>query len=284
MDKYCGNWLDDSVIREDGNGNMFIKKFIPGKTPEEVAVSGDCIAAFGGQGYGEVHELREISNEEYNSFGIKWGWGVEPWQKISNKTSKKPKLKTIFEMECESIDDLIILGIDYGYIPDDDKCKKSLAASLRTIYNNQHFKDPTDRKITENGFTVPLTLKALRGLIRQVNNDRDTIRALSLTPGITELPQETEKIKEAFNVLYQNGYVSIRNNKWHWNDQPVLLGYVINLLYCKNIPRQALSKYFCDVKSLSGHITASSDSVKSPERRRKREKLDKLLADYKYSE
>ena len=84
MDKFFGNWLDDSVIREDSNGNRFIKRFTRGKIPVEVAVSTDCVAAFGGQGYGEVHELKPISKKEYERFGIAWEWNKsakESWSK-----------------------------------------------------------------------------------------------------------------------------------------------------------------------------------------------------------
>jgi len=213
MDKYCGNWLDDSVIREDGNGNMFIKKFIPGKTPEEVAVSGDCIAAFGSQGYGEVHELREISNEEYNSFGIKWGWGVEPWQKMTNKTMKTQKVPTIYEMKCETLEDLIILGVKYGIIPEEEK--EVISAHIRTYYNEEIFWDPTDKiEETEKGFRVQLTLKGLEGLVRQYYNEskRNNINAPEIktrTNKTKGIPKEldTPKAKEILQRFIDSGHL-----------------------------------------------------------------------------
>lgn len=213
MDKYCGNWLDDSVIREDGNGNMFIKKYIPGKTPEEVAVSGDCIASFGGQGYGEVHELREISNEEYNSFGIKWGWGVEPWQKMTNKTMKTQKVPTIYEMKCETLEDLIILGVKYGIIPEEEK--EVISAHIRTYYNEEIFWDPTDKiEETEKGFRVQLTLKGLEGLVRQYYNEskRNNINAPEIktrTNKTKGIPKEldTPKAKEILQRFIDSGHL-----------------------------------------------------------------------------
>ena len=196
MDNFFGNWLDDSVIREDENGNRYIKRFTPGKAPVEVAVSADCKAAFGGQGYGEVHELREISKEEYETYGVKWGWGADPWHKMTNKMNAKTRLKKVFEIECESIEDLINLGVDYGYIPNEEKYKKGLAAGLRNIYKEQHFESPTAIKETEDGFTVPLTIKGLKGLIKQYNTDKEKEQ----NQGVENLPSETKGIPKELDT------------------------------------------------------------------------------------
>ena len=213
MDKFFGNWLDDSVIREDSNGNRFIKRFTPGKAPVEVAVSADCKAAFGGQGYGEVHELREISKEEYETYGVKWGWGADPWHKMTNKTMKTQKVPTIYEMKCGTLDDLIILGVKYGIIPEEEK--EVISAHIRTYYNEEVFWDPTDKiEETEKGFRVQLTLKGLEGLVRQYYNEskRSNIKAPEITaqPNKTKgIPKEldTPKAKEILQRCIDSGHL-----------------------------------------------------------------------------
>ena len=99
MDKFFGNWLDDSVIREDENGNRYIKRFTPGKVPVEVAVSADCKAAFGGQGYGEVHELSPISQKDYERFGIAWEWGKTPGKRYPDGHRKQYLAPRGFEIK-----------------------------------------------------------------------------------------------------------------------------------------------------------------------------------------
>ena len=278
MDKFFGNWLDDSVIREDKNGNRYIKRFNPGKIPVEVAVSTDCVAAFGGQGYGEVHELREISKEEYETYGIKWGWGADPWHKMTNKSPNKTTKKTTEEMEYASIEDLVTSGVEFGYIQEKDK--SYILAEIRKYYHNQQFKDITDVKVIDGIPTVPLNLKGLRGLVRDAINTRDSqiSKGFDFNFEITSLPNENPKIKKSFEMLYKHGYVSIQKNKWFWESKPILLGYVINLLYGpKDIPRDALSRYFDNIKSLSGNITQSSYPVKSSKAKEERKAIDTLL-------
>ena len=278
MDKFFGNWLDDSVIREDENGNRYIKRFTPGKVPVEVAVSTDCKAAFGGQGYGEVHELREISKEEYETYGIKWGWGADPWHKMTNKSPNKTTKKTTEEMEYASIEDLVTSGVEFGYIQEKDK--SYILAEIRKYYHNQQFKDITDVKVIDGIPTVPLNLKGLRGLVRDAINTRDSqiSKGFDFNFEITSLPNETPEIKKSFEILYKHGYVSIKNNKWFWESKPILLGYVINLLYGpKDFPRDALSRYFDNIKSLSCNITQSSYPVKSSKAKEERKAIDTLL-------
>lgn len=213
MDNFFGNWLDDSVIREDKNGNRYIKRFTPGKAPVEVAVSADCKAAFGGQGYGEVHELREISKEEYETYGVKWGWGADPWHKMTNKTMKTQKVPTIYEMKCATLDDLIILGVEYGVIP--EKEKDVISAHIRTYYNEEVFWDPTDKiEETEKGFRVQLTLKGLEGLVRQYYNEskRNNINAPEIktrTNKTKGIPKEldTPKAKEILQRCIDSGHL-----------------------------------------------------------------------------
>ena len=278
MDKFFGNWLDDSVIREDSNGNRYIKRFTPGKAPVEVAVSTDCVAAFGGQGYGEVHELREISKEEYETYGIKWGWGADPWHKMTNKSPNKTTKKTTEEMEYASIEDLVTSGVEFGYIQEKDK--SYILAEIRKYYHNQQFKDITDVKVIDGIPTVPLNLKGLRGVVRDAINTRDSqiSKGFDFNFEITSLPNENPKIKKSFEMLYKHGYVSIQKNKWFWESKPILLGYVINLLYGpKDFPRDALSRYFDNIKSLSGNITQSSYPVKSSKAKEERKAIDTLL-------
>lgn len=278
MDKFFGNWLDDSVIREDENGNRYIKRVTPGKIPVEVAVSTDCKAAFGGQGYGEVHELLEISKEEYETYGIKWGWGADPWHKMTNKKTNRITKKTTEEMEYVSIEDLITSGVEFGYIQEKDK--PYILAEIRRYYHNQQFEDITDVKVIDGIPTVPLNLKGLRGLVRQAIKTRDSQRSkeFNFNYEITSLPNETPRIKKAFEILYKHGYVSIKKNKWFWERKPILLGYVINLLYGpKGIPRDALSRYFDNIKSLSGNITQSTYPVQKQGATEERKDIETLL-------
>lgn len=203
MDKFFGNWLDDSVIREDKDGNRYIKRFTPGKIPVEVAVSADCKAAFGGQGYGEVHELSPISLEDYERFGIAWEWG---------KTPGKRMIHIDYKREFSNIPDLVRHGVFIEMIKEQDeedliKYLQRIYASLdsnRTIKGVKkiHFMDPTDHKFDSDGqIIVPLNLKGLTGLYKQFQNDRKL-------KYIKEQEEKYPGIKEILDTLRTEGYLT----------------------------------------------------------------------------
>lgn len=192
MDKFFGNWRYNSVIREDENGNRYIKRFTPGEVPVEVAVSADCKAAFGGQGYGEVHELSPISPKDYERFGIAWEWG---------KTPGKRMIHIDYNSEFSNIPDLVRHGVFIEMVKEQDE--EDLIKYLQRIYvsidsnrtikglKKTHFKDPTALKLDDDGqIIVPLNLEGLTGLYKQFQNDRKLkyIKDQEVKyPGITEI-------------------------------------------------------------------------------------------------
>lgn len=208
MHKFFGNWLDDSVIREDENGNRYIKRFTPGKIPVEVAVSTDCIAAFGGHGYGEVHELREISRKDYERFGIAWEWGSTAWGK---------KIHIDYKEEHSDIPSLVRHGVFIELVRERDE--EDFIKYLQRIYagvnSNRtaegkikpHFEDPTDLKEDTNGqIIVPLNLEGLRGLYKQYNKYRKL-------KYIQEIEEEYPGITSTLDLLYNEGYLTSTYSK-----------------------------------------------------------------------
>ena len=216
MDKFFGNWLDDSVIREDENGNRYIKRFTPGKVPVEVAVSADCKAAFGGQGYGEVHELREISKEEYETYGIKWGWGADPWKTLKVKGMKKHKDE--YEKEYKDVETLVTMGVNVGWIPLEER--DIIITLVQEYLSAEIWMDPAGIKKTEDGDFIPcLSLKFLKGILNR-NEQQKKKMCLELrgseeytknedTQEARELPRElnTPKAKEILQRVVDAGYL-----------------------------------------------------------------------------
>ena len=74
MDNYFENYMDDAVIREDENGNRFIKT--KNNIKERPSKSKQSITAYGGSDdYGIMHNLKKSSKELYDTFGIEWRFG-----------------------------------------------------------------------------------------------------------------------------------------------------------------------------------------------------------------
>lgn len=207
MDKFFGNWLDDSVIREDSNGNRFIKRFTRGKIPVEVAVSTDCKAAFGGQGYGKVHELSPISPKDYERFGVDWEWGRTPGKRI---------MHIDYDREFSNIPDLVRHGVFIEMVKEQDeeeliKFLQRIYASIdsnRTIHGKikPHFEDPTALKFDSDGqIIVPLNLKGLTGLYPQFLKHQKL-------KYIEELEEKYPGIKEILDILHTEGYLTSTYN------------------------------------------------------------------------
>jgi hypothetical protein len=76
--RYFKNYIDDAVIREDDNGNRYVK-ICDVHTPifqlTESLADKQSKIAYGGEGFGIFHELTEITKEQYNSFGTSWYFG-----------------------------------------------------------------------------------------------------------------------------------------------------------------------------------------------------------------
>ena len=72
--RYWGNSWDECVVREDEQGNRYIKHI--GQDRESLAPAGS-MAAYGGIGYGEYHLLEAISEERYLTFGKSWYYGKD---------------------------------------------------------------------------------------------------------------------------------------------------------------------------------------------------------------
>lgn len=70
--RYFSNYEADAVIREDDNGQRFVKRIEHLK--EGGPVSKDHKEAWGIPSYGFYNFLEPISKEDYDNFGITWDW------------------------------------------------------------------------------------------------------------------------------------------------------------------------------------------------------------------
>ena len=76
--KYYMNFNDDAVVRVDDDGKRYVKKWdgYAYKTPSnEVLHYKGSKTAYGGESYGYFHILKPITKEQYETFGITWGFG-----------------------------------------------------------------------------------------------------------------------------------------------------------------------------------------------------------------
>ena len=69
--KYFANYEADAVIREDDNGVRFIKKI---EDLIEYRATKDNNEAWGIPSYGVFNELKPITKQEYDEYGITWDW------------------------------------------------------------------------------------------------------------------------------------------------------------------------------------------------------------------
>lgn len=272
MDKFFGNWLDDSVIREDKNGNRYIKRFTPGKVPVEVAVSADCKAAFGGQGYGEVHELREISKEEYETYGVKWGWGAEPWKILKAKGDMK-KYKDEYEKEYKDVETLVTMGVNVGWVPVQEK--NDIITLVHEYLSAEIWRDPTDIKETEDGDFIPrLSLNFLKGILER-NEQKKKKMCLELrgseeytknedSQEARELPRElnTPKAKEILQRLVDAGYLD-KNFRPKEDVKKVAQSFIARCISTElwETPKWVVFENFWDTDNLKGSSVYNLDQA-----------------------
>ncbi len=69
--KYYSNYEADAVIRQDENGQRYIKRI---EQLEEIPVPKDSREAWGIPSYGILNMLRPITKEDYDGFGVTWDW------------------------------------------------------------------------------------------------------------------------------------------------------------------------------------------------------------------
>lgn len=74
-------------------------------------------------------------------------------------------MKATTEIEFDSIDELIEVGVQVGLILNSER--DAISKYLKIMYKNGYFIDATDIKIKEDEICVPLTLKGLIGLLKQ---------------------------------------------------------------------------------------------------------------------
>lgn len=72
--KYYSNYEADAVIRENENGERFIKTI---ESLSELPASKDNKEAWGIPSFGYYNLLEPISKEDYEGFGITWDWSPE---------------------------------------------------------------------------------------------------------------------------------------------------------------------------------------------------------------
>lgn len=78
--KYFANYVADAVVREDDNGNRYVKSI---ETLEESLASKDNPTAWGIDSYGVHDFLEPITKKEYDTFGKKWKWSWITGEKIT---------------------------------------------------------------------------------------------------------------------------------------------------------------------------------------------------------
>ncbi len=64
--------MEEIVIREDDNGNRYIKSTYHPR--QEHRVSKEYGPAWGVSGYGVFNEIVSIPKDQYDNFGITWSW------------------------------------------------------------------------------------------------------------------------------------------------------------------------------------------------------------------
>lgn len=72
--KYFANYEADAVVRENDNGERFIKKI--GRLAEQ-PTSKDNKEAWGIPSFGIYNFLEEITKQEYEDFGVTWDWSPD---------------------------------------------------------------------------------------------------------------------------------------------------------------------------------------------------------------
>lgn len=77
--KYFSNYEADSVVREDDDGNRYIKTI---DNLNESRVKKGYPEAYGIPSFGIHNFLRPITREEYETFGVKWYWSPYTGEKV----------------------------------------------------------------------------------------------------------------------------------------------------------------------------------------------------------
>ncbi|EJW96537.1 hypothetical protein EVA_15353 [gut metagenome] len=76
--KYFANYEADAVVREDDNGNRYIRCI---ENLKEHPVGKDSPTAWGIPSYGVTNFLEPISREEYETYGKTWDWSPTTGEK-----------------------------------------------------------------------------------------------------------------------------------------------------------------------------------------------------------
>lgn len=83
--------------------------------------------------------------------------------------------KSVTDMEFANVRELVEIGTQVGLVLESEK--EAIALYIELMYRNNCFVDVTDFAISEDGnFRVPLTLKALVGLLKQRDLEISTAR------------------------------------------------------------------------------------------------------------
>ncbi len=78
--KYFANYMSDAVVREDEQGNRYVKSIA---TLKETPANKDSKTAWGGESYGVYYFLEPISREEYDGFGVTWEWSQKTGKRVT---------------------------------------------------------------------------------------------------------------------------------------------------------------------------------------------------------
>lgn len=77
--KYFSNYEADAVVREDDDGNRYIKTI---DNLNESRVEKGYHKAYGVPSFGIHNFLEPITQDEYKTFGVKWYWSPYTGEKV----------------------------------------------------------------------------------------------------------------------------------------------------------------------------------------------------------
>lgn len=80
--KYFANYEADAVVRENDNGERFIKKI---GNLAELPASKDNKEAWGIASFGIYNFLEKITKQEYEEFGVTWDWSPDTGERRALK-------------------------------------------------------------------------------------------------------------------------------------------------------------------------------------------------------
>jgi hypothetical protein len=125
------------------------------------------------------------------------------------------------ETPCKSMDELIELACSFGLIKENEKPLYKLHANK--LFEADCYSNPTDLDIDEHKITVPLTIKAFRGIKKQIDKTISKYKHIEKQ----DLPPEldTPKARLLLDKAIKAGFINEIPNGYKWNYSKALCAY-----------------------------------------------------------